>query len=270
MTLPYAEVIGDPIAHSKSPLIHRFWLEALGLEGDYRAERVPPDALAAYLSARRKDPDWRGCNVTVPLKQAVLPLLDVVSREASAVGAVNTVYRDADGRLHGRNTDLSGLYCALDAPECRSADHAVLVGAGGAARAAAYVLKEYRTRKVTVMNRSAGNAERLLSEFGIAGEAVPLGPIPAADLVINASPLGMTGQPAFDPGLSALPERAVVFDMVYAPLETDLLRRARERGLRTVDGLVMLIGQAAEAFREFFGASPPRERDAELRRLLTR
>ncbi|MCA3254714.1 MAG: shikimate dehydrogenase, partial [Alphaproteobacteria bacterium] len=149
--------------------------------------------------------------------------------------------------------------------------HAAVVGAGGAARAVLAALKGLGVAQVTLLNRSADKAAALLAEFGLAGEVRGLdAPLPSADLLVNASSLGMTGQPPLDLDLSPLPGHALVDDIVYAPLETPLLAAARARGLATVDGLSMLIGQAAVAFTHFFGAPPPRHRDAELRELLTR
>lgn len=268
MARPHAEVIGDPIAQSKSPIIHGFWLHALGLEGSYAKTHVTADGLAEFFAARRADPDWRGCNVTVPHKAAVMAHLDALSADARAIGAVNTVVREGD-RLVGYNSDAPGFAEALAGRPVPA--HAAVVGAGGAARAVLAALKGLGVAQVTLLNRSADKAAALLAEFGLAGEVRGLdAPLPSADLLVNASSLGMTGQPPLDLDLSPLPGHALVDDIVYAPLETPLLAAARARGLATVDGLSMLIGQAAVAFTHFFGAPPPRHRDAELRELLTR
>ena len=268
MARPYAEVIGDPIAHSKSPLIHGFWLGRLGIAADYGKTHVRGGDLAALFAGRRTDPNWRGCNVTVPHKQAVMPYLDALTDDARAIGAVNTIVRNGD-RLVGHNSDAPGFAEALRNRPAPA--QAVVIGAGGAARAVLAALKGLGTQRVTILNRSPDKAAALLAEFGLAGDVRPLdAPLPAADLLANASSLGMTGQPPLDLDLSPLPAHALVDDIVYAPLETDLLRAARDRGLATVDGLSMLIGQAAVAFGLFFGAPPPRAHDAELRELLTR
>jgi shikimate dehydrogenase len=269
MDVPYAEVIGDPIAHSKSPIIHNFWLERLGLEGGYRRTRVAAEDLGAFLAERRNDPFWRGCNVTMPHKQTILPLLDTVTGSAAAIGAVNTVRRDEDGRLHGRNTDVHGIWRALDGVEMDGLE-VLLVGAGGAARAAAFVLSRCENVRVIAMNRSPSHAEELLSEFRLPGRAIPLASFPAVDLVINASAMGMSHAPWPILDLGALPSHATVFDMVYDPLHTPLLGAADERGLKKVDGLTMLIHQAAEAFGTFYGEAPPSGDNSELRELLTR
>jgi len=277
MTIPYAEVIGDPIAHSKSPLIHRFWLEKLGLEGDYRRAHVRPEALADYVASRSQDPEWRGCNVTIPHKQAVMPLLDTLQRQASRVGAVNCVYR-MQGRFIGENSDVDGVLEALGAGSSdRNFGVACMIGAGGAARAAVHALELAGARELRVIVRDPGRGQGLIDSFGVPGRAHAIEDsavaMAGADVVINASPLGMTGAAALPDAilseLSATSPGALVFDMVYAPLETALLRRARDLGRETADGLAMLIGQAAVAFRLFFGAPAPREHDAELRALLT-
>lgn len=265
----YAEVIGDPIAHSKSPLIHGFWLKALGIDADYRATHVTPDGLGAYFEARRADPAWRGCNVTIPHKQAVLDHVEDRGDVRGTIGAMNTVVRAEDGMLVGTNTDAGGFYAPIAGLDLEGR-HAAVIGAGGAARAILFALARVGIGRVTILNRNVLKAAALLSSFGIKGEALPLGsPLPPVDLLVNASALGMTGQPPLDLDLSPLSEEAVVYDVVYAPLETPLLAQARARELDTVDGLDMLIGQAALAFELFFGAEPPRERDEELRELLT-
>jgi len=242
----YAEVIGNPIAHSLSPAIHKFWLKQLGMHADYRAALVTD--LGSHFDARRRDPDWRGCNVTAPHKQAVIPFLD----EASPIGAVNCIIRDGD-RLIGLNTDLDGVREALGVAPALS--KVVLIGSGGAARAARAVIED-AGEIITLTRSNIDNAEL------IAG----------ATLIVNATPLGMAhAGPMPESLLCALPSAApgaTAFDMIYQPLDTPFLQAARAAGLRTVDGLTMLIGQARQAFRLFFGAEPPSEHDAELRHLL--
>ncbi|WP_244858038.1 shikimate dehydrogenase [Sphingopyxis granuli] len=268
-TPPYAEVIGDPIAHSKSPLIHGFWLEALGIAGDYRRAHVRPDGLAAYIAERRADPDWRGCNVTIPHKIAVMDLVDDPGNIRGTIGAMNTVVRQPDGALIGTNTDAAGFYAPLAELDLEGAPVAV-VGAGGAARAVLFALSRAKVGPVTILNRSPLKAMGLLATFGLKGDVVALdAPLPPAALLVNASSLGMTGQPPLALDLAPLPEGAIVYDLVYAPLRTGLLAAAEARGLDTVDGLDMLIGQAALAFELFFGRPPPEGRDDELRALLT-
>jgi len=282
MSLPYAEVIGDPIAQSKSPVIHRFWLEVLGLAGDYRRCLVPAEGLADYLAERRADPDWRGCNVTMPHKQAVVPLLDALGPEAERIGAVNTIVPDGAGGLIGHNTDGLGFLEPLRAQLAQR--HlfrmARILGTGGAARAIVSALAGEGFTLV-LAGRDPAKARALLDELA-PGEhhAPPLShfaePTDFAfddragclDLIVNASPLGMAGQPPLAFDLSHAPPGSIVYDIVTAPPETPLLAAARAEGMPTIDGLEMLIGQAAVAFRLFFGADAPRDRDPELRALL--
>ncbi|MBA3939832.1 MAG: shikimate dehydrogenase [Sphingopyxis sp.] len=269
MSTPYAEVIGDPIAQSKSPLIHGFWLDALGLDGDYRRAHVKSDALAAYIEERRNDPDWRGCNVTMPHKAAVMDLVADPGDIRGTIGAMNTIVRQKDGSLIGTNTDAAGFYAPLAELDLEGAPVAV-VGAGGAARAVLFALARAHVGRVTILNRSPLKAMGLLATFGLKGDAAQLdAPLPPVALLVNASSLGMADQPPLDLDLSPLPDEAIVYDLVYSPLRTGLLAAAEARGLDTVDGLDMLIGQAALAFELFFGATPPKGRDEELRALLT-
>jgi shikimate dehydrogenase len=265
----YAEVIGDPIAHSKSPVIHGFWLAQLGIDAEYRRAHVTPDGLAGYFEARRDDPAWRGCNITIPHKQTALAFVEDRGGVRESIGAINTVVRGEDGALVGTNTDAGGFYAPIAGLDL-DGKHAVVIGAGGAARAILFALSKVGIGRVTILNRNVLKAAALLSAFGLKGDALPLGSkLPPAALLVNASALGMAGQPPLEIDLSPLPEDAVVYDAVYAPLETDLLAQARDRDLDTVDGLEMLVGQAALAFELFFGAEPPRDRDDALRALLT-
>ena len=281
MSVPFAEVIGDPIAHSKSPLIHRFWLEKLGRTGEYRGTRVRKEELADYLQARRNDPDWRGCNVTLPHKRPALLEMARLSPEAERIGAVNLVTREETG-LIGHNSDGQGFLEPLQTVLAQS--HlfrmARIFGAGGAARAVAHALADHGFTLV-VASRDPAAADALLAGIGREHHAVSLShfaePTDFAfddrqgilDLVVNATPLGMAGSPPLPLHWSHVPPGAIVYDLVYTPLETALLRAARQQGHRTVDGLAMLIGQAAVAFELFFGQPAPRQYDGELRALLT-
>ena len=270
MTRPFAEVIGDPIAHSRSPLIHRFWIEALGIDADYQAFQVTADALSDYIAGGCADANWRGCNVTLPHKVAVMELVDDPGGVRDTIGAMNTLLRQPDGSVIGTNTDAAGFAAPLSDLDL-AGRHVTVVGAGGAARAVLWALARLGVERVTLMNRSPLRAADLLARFGLQGDVVPLdAPLaPTSALLVNASALGMAGQPPLVLDLSLLPADAVVYDIVYSPLETPLLAAARARGLDTVDGLEMLIGQAALAFELFLGAAPPRERDGELKGLLT-
>lgn len=273
--LPHAEVIGTPIAHSKSPLIHGFWLEELGIAARYSRCHVMPAELATYLGVRRNDPSWRGCNVTIPHKESAALLVETLDARAAAVGATNTILRQRDGTLLGTNTDVDGVGEALAAGGWSGGD-AVVLGAGGAARAAFKFLADADAR-VRVLARNPEKARGAAIDCGLAAEVEAFSPetlaLRDATLLINATQLGMAGQeamPAFViDALTTMAPGAVVFDMVYAPLETALLSAADRHGLTPVDGLTMLIGQAATAFEKFFGRAPPRDRDAELRTLLT-
>ena len=264
----YAEVIGDPIAHSKSPLIHGFWLAALGIDTAYRAVHVPPDRLPGYFAERRDDPDWRGCNVTVPHKLAALDHVADPGGVRGSIGAINTVFRGENGAPTGTNTDAAGFWSPIAGLDL-AGERVAVVGTGGAARAVLFALRQVGVGHVTVLARNPLKAAGLLAGFGLKGDTVPLdAPLPPATLLVNASSLGMAGQPPLTLDLVPLPEDALVYDLVYAPLETPLLAAARARGLETVDWLEMLVAQAAVAFELFFGAEPPRERDGELRERL--
>ncbi len=267
----YAEVIGDPIAQSKSPLIHGYWIEKLGIDADYRATHVTRDDLSDHVARRRDDADWRGCNVTMPHKLAVMDLVDDPGDVRGSIGAMNTILRQRDGSLIGTNTDAAGFFAPLADFDLEAAPVA-LYGSGGAARAVLFALKQMRAGPVTMLARNPLKAAGLLSTFGLKGDVVPIdAPLPPVALVANASALGMAGQPVLAPDLSPLPDDAVVYDIVYSPLETPLLAAARARALATIDGLEMLIGQAAAAFELFFGQAPPRDdaSETELRRRLT-
>ena len=284
MTVPYAEVIGDPIAQSKSPKIHGFWLAKLGITADYRACHVTPDALPGYLAARRGDPLWRGCNVTMPHKQTIMPLLDAIETPGARIGAVNTVLKGASGGLGGTNTDASGFLEPLkpDLERTHLFRMARIIGTGGAARAIITALGQHGFTMV-VAGRDPAKARVLLDELAPEGEhhAIELAHFADAtdfafddreaclDLVINASSLGMEGQPPLPFDWSHAPPGSIAYDVVAYPLDTPFLQGARARGHRTIDGLSMLIGQAAVAFAMFFGQPAPREHDAELRAILT-
>lgn len=272
----YAEVIGDPIAHSRSPLIHGFWSEALGLNAAYRACRVGPGELAAYFESRRSDASWRGCNLTAPLKEIAIPLLDRLSAGAEAVGAVNCVVPEP-GQLVGHNSDVDGVAEALSGAQLNGRAVTV-IGAGGAARAAVRHLALCEPSVIRILARQSRQAQALAdlvpesTRFETYSFEMAARSMADAEAIVNASPLGMSGEPAM-PGpiidaLGAAAKSAVVLDMVYRPLDTLLLRAARMRGLGAVDGLTMLIGQADTAFRLFFVQPPPRHRDAELRQRL--
>ena len=284
MTRSYGEVIGDPIAQSKSPSIHGFWLEKLGIEAEYRATHVSSERLSEYLAGRREDPDWLGCNVTMPHKQSILPILDELSDAAARIGAVNTIQRANDGRLIGHNTDAAGFMEPLKREMAGQHYYrmARVMGTGGAARAIVWALADHGFT-IVLAGRNPGKAAAILSELAPGAESFtpPLDhfatPTDFAfddregclDLVVNASPLGMRGQPLLEFDWSHAPSGAIAYDIVTDPVHTPFLEAAHSRGHPTIDGLSMLIGQAAAAFRLFFGVQAPREHDAELRESLT-
>ena len=291
MGIPYAEVIGDPVEHSKSPAIHKFWLEKLGLRGDYRATRVAAGELPDYLAARRSDRHWRGCNVTMPLKVAVLPLLDEV--RWPGLCAINCVVPRREGvlgfrqtKLKGFNTDGFGIGEAIGGWDIGHDDSRIcLIGNGGAARSVVGELNAQLYFVFDVIARDLAKGRAFLESCNREGKVYSLEDAAEAmvgrDAVINASPLGMTGFPPMPEnvieGLASVGRKPVAgqnwegfaFDMVTVPVRTPFVERAEAAGLKVSDGLTMLLGQAAHAFRLFFGRPTPREHDAELRRLLT-
>ncbi len=286
MSIPYAEVIGDPIKQSKSPAIQSYWIGKLGIDAEYRACHVTAEGLAEYLASRREDPEWRGCNVTMPHKQAVIPLLDRLEIGAELVGAVNTITRRHNGSLIGSNTDVAGFLEPLQhhLKQQHYFRMARVLGTGGAARAIVAALAE-KGITIVLAGRNPAKAQAILDEIDPDGEhhAVDLAhfaePTDFAfdnregcfDLVVNASPLGMAGQPPLAFDLSHIPPGSVVYDIVTHPLDTPFLKAAGAAGFETLDGLNMLIGQAAYAFEKFFGVAPPRDdSDAELRAILTK
>lgn len=262
-----AGVLGWPVAHSRSPRLHGHWLATLGIDGAYVPLPVHPDRFGAAVRALA-DLGFRGANVTIPHKQAAFEACDIVDATARRAGAVNTlVFRD--GRIEGSNTDGFGFLESVreGAPGWQPASGpAVLLGAGGAARAIAAALLDAGCPLVTLVNRSRARADALARDLGgpiAVAEAPPLG---AAALLVNTTSLGMQGQPPLEIDLAPLPGDAVVADIVYVPRETPLLAAARTRGLRAVDGLGMLLHQARPGFEAWFGVAP--RVDAALREVV--
>ena len=261
----YAEVIGDPIDHSLSPLIHRFWLGTLGTDADYGRRRVTRADLPAYVEDRKADPAWRGANVTMPLKLDAVALADHATDRAVAAGAANLLMM-RDGKLVAANTDVGAIAILLSQlHEAKAAMGSVtLLGNGGAARAALVALKLAGIKAVQIQARDMAEAMKLAVEFGLDAEPAPLTAPIVSDGLINATPLGMAGRDCLNCNLEHLPADGWVFDMVTAPPETPLVAAARSRGLSVKTGLDMLVEQAASSFTLFFGAEPPRDRDGEL------
>ena len=252
-------LIGWPAAHSRSPLIHHHWLHQLGLAGGYSIEAVPPEGLAEFVMHLAKH-GFVGANVTIPHKERVLELTRPDAR-ARAVGAANTLWYEG-GVLCATNTDVEGFIDNLDAsaPGWDRADEAIVLGSGGSARAVVFGLLDRGIPRVHVVNRTVSRAQALAAQFG--ARVAPAGwerigdLLPSAGLFVNTTSLGMAGQPPLDLEIAALPARAVVADLVYVPLQTNLLLAAQARGLRTADGLGMLLHQAVRGFELWFGARP--------------
>jgi shikimate dehydrogenase len=255
-------VIGWPVEHSRSPLIHRYWLEQYGIDGAYEKEAVRPEDLPSFLGSL-KDRGYVGANVTLPHKEAALQLAAIADGAARAIGAANTLWLDESGRLNASNTDAYGFITNLNAaaPGWNDGGRPVMVlGAGGAARAIVHGLLAEGVSHILLANRTSGRAEALAAEFGPALAVIDWrdrnSALAGCGLLVNATSLGMTGKDALDLDLAALPPDAVVADIVYSPLETDLLAAARARGNRTVEGLGMLLHQAVPGFARWFGVRP--------------
>ncbi len=258
---PRAGVCGWPVAHSRSPMIHGYWLRTLGIEGGYERVAVRPDefpAFAASIGVGR----LVGANVTVPHKEAAFAACDRLAADAEGSGAVNTLWRE-DGALCGDNTDVLGFLANLDAgaPDWRRATGtAVVLGAGGAARAIVHALLSRGLERVAIVNRTAARAEAFAARFGRRTIAASWRDLPQclerADLLVNATTLGMAGQGALTIDLEPMKTTAVVTDIVYIPLATPLIEAGRRHGLRTVEGLGMLLHQAAPGFERWFGVRP--------------
>jgi shikimate dehydrogenase len=252
-------LIGWPAAHSRSPLIHHYWLRTLGIEGGYSIEAVPPEGFAEFVSQLSAH-GFVGANVTIPHKERVLALSRPDAR-ARAVGAANTLWYDG-GELRATNTDIEGFLNNLDAaaPGWDAAEEALVLGAGGSSRAVVFGLIERGIKHVHLANRTIDRARALADQFGAGVDPVAWDAIgdrlPAAGLLVNTTSLGMHGQPPLEIDVSRLPSQAVVADLVYVPLETALLGAARARGLRTADGLGMLLHQAVRGFELWFGQRP--------------
>ena len=262
-------VIAWPAGHSRSPLIHNYWIKQHKLDAEYRREAVPPDKFAAFVENLRGN-GYIGANITVPHKEAALALSEPDDR-ARAVGAANTLWYD-DDTLRSTNTDVEGFLANLDvaAPGWdRGLETAVVLGAGGGARAVVFALLQREVGRVYVINRTRDRAQALKKKFGarvhLAGWNETTGLLGGAGILVNTTTLGMVGQPPLEINLRC-PASLVVADLVYAPLETGLLASARARGLRTADGLGMLLHQAVRGFQLWFGVRP--EVTPELRALV--
>jgi shikimate dehydrogenase len=262
-------LIGWPAAHSRSPLIHHSWLRKLGIEGGYTIESVPPEDVAEFIT-HLSHHGFVGANVTIPHKERAL-LLSVPDQRAKAVGAANTLWYQGD-TLHSTNTDIEGFINNLDAcaPGWDAATDALVLGAGGSSRAVLFGLIERGIARVHLANRTMERAQALADQFGPQIILVPWEAtgdvLPGAGLLVNTTSLGMKGQPPLPIEVGLLPPHAVVADLVYVPLQTPLLAAAQARGLKTADGLGMLLHQAVRGFELWFGQRP--EVTPELRELV--
>lgn len=260
-TRPRACVVGWPISHSRSPIIHQHWMKTHGIDAAYEKVATPPGEFARFAATIGVG-GLRGANVTVPFKQAAFAECQRLTDAAQSMGAVNTLWREG-GLLWGDNTDAEGFLASLDdeAPGWRrDVRRALILGAGGASRAVTYALLAAGIERVALINRTVGRAEALSAAFGpkvVASNYSELSSqLGQADLLVNTTTLGMNGQPALDVDFSSLKPGAIVFDVVYAPLRTRLIEGARSRGFRTIGGIGMLLHQAAPGFERWFGVRP--------------
>jgi len=258
MTLRRACVMGHPVAHSRSPMIHGYWLKTLGIPGAYELKDLSVEAFPAFITNLAGN-GYVGGNVTVPHKEAAFRLVAGRDEAAEAIGAVNTLWLE-NGALMGGNSDTHGFIANLDdrargwdVPGCR----ALVLGAGGAGRSAVYALKQ-RGAEVHVVNRTLSRAEDLAARFGVEAHGFDAVPrlLRDTDVLVNCTSLGLAGKPPLQIDLGPLKPSAVVYDVVYVPLETGLLAAARKHDHRTVDGLGMLLQQAGFGFRKWFGGNP--------------
>ena len=254
-------IIGDPVAHSRSPMIHNYWLRQLGIDGLYDHAHVTSEQLPSFIS-NIQSMGYVGANCTIPHKETIIKICDHVSDTAQALGAVNTIWFEND-QLYGDNTDVTGFLHALNhsAPNWdKRTQKAVVIGAGGAARAIVYGLIKSGINQIYVVNRSLERAQILATQFGPQIIPVSFNGMPYAlqnaDLLVNTTSLGMKGQPPLEIDLSPLSPHATVNDIVYVPLETILIQQAKARCLTTIGGLDMLLYQAVPGFERWFGVRP--------------
>jgi shikimate dehydrogenase len=263
-----AFVAGWPVSHSLSPSLHGFWLRRYHIEGSYEAVPIEPERFQYFLKALPAS-GFAGGNVTIPHKEAAFAACDRLDAEARAIGAVNTVWHE-NGRVCGTCTDAYGFSANLDQhqPDWRGFGNALVMGAGGASRAIVHALLSAGSGKVSIVNRTFERARAVAEAFGTRVSPYPWDMIsrllPGADLIVNTTPLGMEGHEADEFDILPAKDNAMVTDIVYVPLETPLLRAARMRGLKTVDGIGMLLHQAVPGFEKWFGVRPEVDQDLRL------
>lgn len=270
-----AGVMGWPLSHSLSPRLHGYWIDKYGLNADYVDRPVKPENLERLLrrlpaECLQKGEIFRGTNLTIPLKETVMDFVDVLEASASRIGAVNTIVIGENGEMIGRNTDGIGFMDSMNEhPDVAALQGgtAVLIGAGGAARAVAVALVDMGFTKILLTNRTRERAETLATRIGETADVVDWQErgecLADADFVVNTTSLGMSGQPPLDLSLDHLKAAAIVTDIIYAPQQTDLLKAANARGNETVEGIGMLLHQAKAGFEAWFGTRP--EVDAGIR-----
>ena len=266
--------MGSPIAHSRSPLLHNYWFQQHGLAGNYVTMEVKPEGLATALRALSAQ-GYAGCNLTLPLKQEAMKIVDEVDAVAKRIGAISCVIVRPDGKLAGTNNDWYGFVHNLrqEQPGWRAdAGPIVVLGAGGGSRAVCYGLMQEGAQEIRLVNRTYARASAVAEEFGKPVKALHWEQrddcLEGAAMVVNATSQGMTGQPALDIRLDRLGKDTLVADIIYSPLETPFLEQARQRGNRTVNGLGMLLHQGRPAWKAWFGIDT--EVTPELRSLLER
>ena len=260
-TAARAFVAGFPIGHSRSPIIHNYWLGQFGIAGRYEALEIKPENFSAFVGDLKKGGIYRGGNVTIPHKEAAFRAADKPDALANELGAVNTLWLE-DGLVHGTNTDGHGFTANLDhhRPGWDAVDRAVILGAGGASRSVIQSLRDRGIKEIHVVNRTVERARQLADHFGPAIHGQPMNALPevlhGAGLVVNTTSLGMEGSQAMLVDFSPLAKNALVTDIVYVPLKTPILEMAEQQGFATVDGLGMLLHQARPGFETWFGRKP--------------
>ncbi len=259
--LPVSAVIGYPAHHSRSPLIHGYWLRQFKLSGAYLRLTLPPDDFCSYIKTLQTH-GLMGANITVPYKEMAFSCAQILTPSAQKLRAVNTLWHE-NGVLHGDNTDVYGFLANLDQAESgwdRHVKKAVVLGAGGAARAIVSGLQGRGITQIHIVNRTLARAQEIASDLGAHKSATPWSDLPeilrGADFLVNTTSLGMKGQPPLEVDISQLAPGALVTDIVYVPLKTQLLQQAEQHGYRTVDGLGMLLHQAVPGFERWFGVRP--------------
>lgn len=266
-----AFVVGHPIHHSRSPMIHTHWLNGFGIAGEYRAIDVSPEQFETFFADLRTSKKFRGGNVTIPHKEVACKLADRPDELAQELGAANTLWV-TDGLVHATNTDGYGFVANLDqrAPSWSKVDKAVILGAGGASRAVIQAVRDRKIGEIHVVNRTVERARELADRFGSRVHAHEMGALrevmSGAGLFINTTSLGMDGQESIAIDFTGMQDDAIVTDIVYVPLKTPMLKEAERQGKTTVDGLGMLLNQAVPGFEKWFGKRP--EVDEQLRQLV--